>query len=312
MDYARAEYGLTITQAMLAMFGIGATLSVGDFMRVARRPRPIALTAGLQFVAAPLVVVLAAWVFDLSAGIALGLVLVASMPGGAYSNIICYLGRGNVPLSVSLTAVSTALCLLATPIVLRVFAAGFLPVDFVMPVRGVVLEILLCLLLPILSGMALRRLAPRHYGRISLWSIRASLLLLSIIVLGALAAGRVDPGQYRWTELFVLLAFAVISFRVSNLGCRLAGLNRDDAYTVGVEVLVRNGNLALVTKAVLFPAVAGQADLLGDSVLFVILVYSGLVFAVSAPATIVRHRARRAAELPAHSEGLPPKRERAA
>ena len=137
----RHEWWFAATQLALAMFGMGATLRLDDFVAVFREPKAFIVGFVIQVVGIPLVALATNAVLQPSPGIAFGLILVAAMPGGAMSNAVTYFARSNVPLSIALTAVVTLSCMLTTPIVLRLLASEFVPLDFSMPVGAIALDI---------------------------------------------------------------------------------------------------------------------------------------------------------------------------
>ena len=140
LDYASCEYYLAATQLVLATLGMGVSLKVTDFGQLLRAPKAIALVLAAQLFLAPLMVMALASGLSLPPGIVPGMVLMMAMPVGALANIFCYLGRGNMPLAVSATAISTLGCLITAAAVVRCFGSAHFPVEFSMPVGRVVLE----------------------------------------------------------------------------------------------------------------------------------------------------------------------------
>ncbi len=112
------------TQLVLAMLGMGATSTLQQFRDVLRAPGNIALVLALQFLVMPLLAVAFGRLTGMPSEIVIGLILLMALPSGSLSNILTFLGRGSVPLSIAATCASTALCLLATPLVLKVFAGA--------------------------------------------------------------------------------------------------------------------------------------------------------------------------------------------
>ena len=139
----------------LIMLGMGLTLEVDDFRRVLRRPAPIGLGVVLQYVVMPLMGWTVAWALDLPREFAVGLILVSCCPGGVASNVISYLALADVPLSVSMTAVSTGLSVLMTPAMTSMLASSRIDV----PAAGLLLSTVQVVILPIVSGLVLRRYA---------------------------------------------------------------------------------------------------------------------------------------------------------
>lgn len=293
--YLRHEYWFAATQLALAMLGMGATLQVRDFVAVFRQPHALALGLGIQVILVPLfawaVIVLAAP----TAGVAVGLALVAAIPGGTMSNVFTFLARGHVALSIALTAVTSFLCLVTTPIVLGLLIAQHVPGEFDMPAGKIALEITLILMLPLVIGMLVLEVFPNGAARFSRNCIRASIFVILLIVLGAASAGRIDFSQFIGSDILAVLGFTAGLAIFSWYAPRLLGLNAADSTAVNIEVTIRNSNLGLLLKASLFPAVVGVADPTGDMVLFTVLLYGGMVLPVAA-VQIYLHGRRNKAE----------------
>lgn len=275
------------------MLGMGLLLAPEDFRAVFRRPSALAVGLSLQLVAVPLIAFLLTRVLPLELGIAAGFALVASVPGGALSNLFTYLGGGNIALSISLTGVTTVASLLTTPVLLRILLAAHVSPDLEMPLERVAFEIAGVLLLPLFAGMVLCARLPQQRRRLSRWSIRASLGLVAAMVVGSAGAGRLDPTAYGWSGPLAVLVLALAFALAAELATRLAQLAAGDRLAIGIEVTLRNINLAILLKASLFPAVVGVADPIGDGMFFVALLYGGLQFAVSLLSIAAYRRRRR-------------------
>ncbi len=280
--YPQYEHALAAAQLAFAMLGMGALLAPRDFGLVFARPRALLLGLAIQLAAVPALAAGLGRALPVEAGIAAGLVLVASVPGGTMSNLVTFLGRGNVALSVSVTAVTTVGALATTPALLRLWLGSSVP-DFEMPVARVAREISLTLLLPLAAGMLFGARRPDLRDGFSRWCIRASLFCILGIALGAGGSGRLDPRDFGVWGLAAqgLLAAAVLA--TAWLGCRASGLAAPDRFALVVEATVRNTNLAVLVKALLFPAVAGRADPIGDGMLFVAVLYGGFQLLLAVP-----------------------------
>lgn len=278
--YIRYEYWFAATQLALAMFGMGATLRVRDFAAVVRSPWPIMVGTVLQIAGVPLLALLFLALFPLDPGVAIGLALCAAIPGGTMSNVFTFLGRGHVALSIALTGVTTVACLVTTPIVLGLLISQHMPANFSMPAGQVATEIALILLLPLTLGMMVLAFLPDMAPRISKVCIRGSLFIILLIVIGATGSGRVDVEKFGLYNLGVVMLFLFFLATASWLIPWLARVGRPDNTAINIEVTVRNGNLGLLIKASLFPAIAGTADPVGDNVLFTVLIYGGAALLV--------------------------------
>jgi bile acid:Na+ symporter, BASS family len=282
--FFRYEYSLAAAQLAFAMVGMGATLTVGDFGKVLRVPRGVTVGLAVQLLLIPGLAVAVSHLFALEAGLAVGLLLVAAVPGGSMSNVFTYFARGNLALSIVLTAVTTLACLVTTPIVLRLLMGRHLPAEVDMPEGQISFEIGFFLLGPLALGMLLGARLPAQRAIIARWGIRASVLCILLIAAGSIAADRVDAAGRGAGALLAMLAFAFAALQAGLWSSWLAGLPRPDRIAIGIETTIRNTNLGLLIKASLFPAVPGVDDPIANAVLFVVLLYGVFAFLVTLPA----------------------------
>jgi BASS family bile acid:Na+ symporter len=296
--YADYEYFLAASQLAFAMLGMGALLELSDFLDVFSRPRQLLLGLMLQLIVVPILALMVVSGLPLAAGVAAGLALVAAVPGGTMSNIMTHLGRGNIALSISLTAVTTVGSLLTTPLLLRLLAGTHLPPDFEMPTGRIAFEIAVVLLLPLLAGMLIGGFLPAVRDVFSKWCIRTSFAFIAAMVIGSAGGGRLDASAYGAVGPIAILVFC---FAVQLAAWGVTGVTRmavRDRVAIGIEVTIRNTNLALMVKASLFPAVTGVLDPIGDGMFFVALLYGGVALPLSViPIAIGRRSARRAGVL---------------
>ncbi len=286
--YATYEYYVSAALLVCAMFGMGNTLTPHQFLRVVRAPQGIVLIVVLQSVVAPCLAIAMSRLLGLPSGIAIGMLLVAALPGGLFSNVLTFLGRGNVALSVSATALCTLGSLVMTTLILKTFGSAQLPSDFTMPVGHILFEISFCLLLPLVVGMVIRRLFPSHHSTIANWCTKFSMVLLAVIIVGAMSAGRIQVSSYDWRSLIALAIYPILLLWVAYAIGLICKLKRADLLTVGIETVVRNSHLGVLLKASLFPVEKGQ--FLGDAVLFVILFYGGMSLVIGGVEVIVMKR----------------------
>lgn len=288
INYADYEYVIAAAQLVLAMLGMGAALQIADFRAIARWPFGVILALFLQYAVCPLLALVVVRVLPMPPGIAVGLFLAAALPSGTLSNIYTYLGRGNLALSITATTVSTLICLVVTPLILRALAAAYLPADFQMPTSKILTDIVRCLLVPLAAGMIIGNRWPKVRHSMTTWCIRGSLVFLALLVVGSLTSGRINIFAYGWAVPGVLVLICALLAGPLQLAVKACGLNADDAFTIAIEVTMRNGNLGIFLKASIFPAVAGVMDPIGDAVLFVILFYGGCTLIVAALPVLFR------------------------
>ncbi len=290
-DYARYEYPLASAQLVLAMLGMGALLAPRDFMLEVKAPRALLSGLGFQWLAVPAIALALASLLPIPVGIAAGLIVIATVPGGTLSNILTYFGRGNIALSISLTAITTVAALVVTPLLLKLLISQHLPPDFDMPASSILNEILLILLLPLALGMVLRRTASIALsGLFSRWAIRLSLGMIVLMAIGAGGSGRLDPQSYGMMGILALVVFCLSVQLGGLLLSRLMQLSKRDTLAIVVEVSFRNISLAVAIKALIFPAQDGVSDPIGDAIFFSALLYGGVSLFMSLIPVFVHRR----------------------
>lgn len=274
--YLQYEYWFATFQLVLAMLGMGATLSVRDFSDVMREPKAVSLGLIIQIVMVPLIAFLFLQGLGVEGGVAVGIALIASIPGGTTSNIFTFFARGNSALSISITGLTTLACLVTTPVILTLLVSDNLPADFSMPAGQIMIEISLALLLPLALGMMYLQFYPASAAIVSKWCIRASLLVIVLIVIGSLSAGRLDFEAFGMENIQLVLLFTLVLMATSWFSPRLFRLSRADSTAIEFEVIVRNINVGILLKASLFPASVVATAKLGDTVMFALLFYGSL------------------------------------
>jgi BASS family bile acid:Na+ symporter len=281
-SYASYEYAVASAQLFLAMLGMGALLTAKDFLLEAQNPKGLIVGFACQWLMVPLIAVGLGFWLHLPAGIAVGLVLLASVPGGTLSNILTLFGRGNIALSIALTSITTVAALVATPLLLQLMAAQYLPADFSMPSGRIALDIFFALILPLSIGMLVQhRFSAAFSNSFSKLSIRLSLALIILMIVGAGGSGRLDPELYGSVGIFSIVALCVFAQIGAFLLCQISGVKSQDSLAVVIEASFRNVSLAVAVKAVVFPATAGELDPVGDAVLFAIMFFGGVSMVLS-------------------------------
>ena len=274
--YVQYEYWFAASQLILAMLGMGATLTGKDFRDVVREPLAVTVGTAIQVVMVPLTAFLFLRLLGVHGGVAVGIALIAAIPGGTVSNIFTFFARGNSALSISITAITTLACLISTPLILSLLISDYLPADFTMPKAQIVREIALTLLLPLAIGMTYLYLYPASAPTLSKWSIRGSLLGILLIIVGSAAAGRLDVEAFGNDNILLIILFTVSLSVMGYLVPRVMRLSRPDSKAIEFEVIVRNVNLGVLIKASIFPAAVSETAKLGDMVLFSLLLYGAL------------------------------------
>ena len=288
--YIEYEYWFAAVQLVLAMLGMGATQTVEDFRDVMREPRSVTIGTLIQLLLVPLIAFVFIQVAGLSGGVAVGVALIAAIPGGTTSNIFTFMARGNAPLSISITGITTLACVLTTPLILSLLITQYLPADFSMPTGQIITEIALTLLLPLTIGMLILRFLPTYAGGISKWSIRASLLTIVFIVVGSSSAGRLDVDAFGHNNMLLVVLLIVLLAVITWGASHLLRLSRADATAIQMEVVVRNVNLGVLLIASMFPVIKGEDNQLGGMALFTVLLYGAVQMLLAILVIALRRR----------------------
>lgn len=233
-----------------SMLGMGLTLSVDDFRRIGQMPGCVALGFCAQYMLMPLCGWLVARLLKLEPGLAVGIILVSSCPGGMASNMICYLARANVALSVVLTLFSTMLAFFFTPFWTKMLAGQYVPVD----VWGLCLSALQLTVAPVVLGVLIRWKLPRVADGIGTCGPTIAVLAFVGVTGGIVAASATAIA-----ENFGRLAVAAVLLHVFGFSfgyglSRLLRFPESVARTVSIEVGMQNGGMAASLARQHFPA----------------------------------------------------------
>jgi bile acid:Na+ symporter, BASS family len=224
------------------MLGMGLTLEVEDFRRVLVAPRPILLGVLLQYTIMPALGWMFAELFQLPPLLAVGLILVACCPGGTASNVIAYLARGDVPLSVTMTTLSTFAAVAMTPLLTTLLAGSRVEVN----AWGLFWSAVQVIVLPVALGLAARRFAPGTVRRVLPAAPLLAVIFIVLIVSSIVGAGRdriLGSGLQLIGAVFSLHA---CGFLLGYLVTRLTARDEITARTISIEVGMQNSGLGAV------------------------------------------------------------------
>ncbi len=234
------------------MFGMGLTLTGPDFALVLKRPLPVFIGVVAQFVIMPLVAVLLVAVFQLPPNLAVGVILVGCAPGGTSSNVISYLAKGDVALSVTMTSISTLLAPILTPLLTLWLAGEYLPV----PATEMAVSIVTMVLIPVLGGILVRLALRRVIDQ-----ILPVLPWVSVIGIALVVAGVVSNSAEKLVEAgFLVLAVVILHNALGYLLGYTAGKvfrqSERAARTTAIEVGMQNSGLAATLAATYFEPIS--------------------------------------------------------
>jgi len=235
----------------IVMLGMGLSLAPDDFRRITRYPKAVAVGMVCQLLLLPLIGTLITLVVPMQPEIAVGLIVVAICPGGPSSNLVTYLARGDVALSVTLTAVSSIITVFTIPLFTNLALQYFLGKSsaIALPIGPTMLQILLITLLPIAIGMAIRHQFPDTACRLEKQMSRLSIGLLAlIIVLLLIKEGSKLPGFLVQVGVGALL-LNFLATLAGLLAAKLFRLPLAQQICIAIEVSIQNGTLAIAITA---------------------------------------------------------------
>ncbi|HEV2150002.1 MAG TPA: bile acid:sodium symporter family protein [Longimicrobiaceae bacterium] len=279
------------------MMGIGLTLTAGDFHREARQPRGVIVGTLAQLLMMPALGFAIAALLRLPPAIAVGLVIVAACPGGSTSNLVAYLARANVALSIVLTVLASVAAIATLPLYVNL-ALAWQPagaeVAVRMPVGQTVALLVGIILVPVGIGMMVRRRAPERAA-----SLEKAVSLFGGVVLVLLIAAIVHSVRDRFWELIATAGPAAILLNLGGiaagwLAAAAAGLSAADRLTAGIELGVKNSTIGMLVAI----TVIGSDTMAVPSAVYGLLMYaSAFALVAYGQRTLAPLEARRARTL---------------
>ena len=224
---------------MTAMFCMGITLKVEDFKVLFTRPKDIAIGTIAQFTIMPLLAFLLSLAFRLPPELAIGVILVGTCPGGISSNVITYLAKGDVPLSVGMTSVSTILAPLATPLLTLLYAGEKIDVNAV----SMFISILQVVILPIVLGFIINKFFHKFVEH-----FKDVLPLISVVAVVAIVAAVVSANsqilmQVGHLVVIVIIIHNTLGYMLGYFLGKVCKFNNAKCKTISIEVGMQNAGL---------------------------------------------------------------------
>ena len=230
----------------LVMFGLGLSLTVGDFTRLLHHPRAVVLALVLQVLVLPAACYALIVLLGVAPLYAVGLMLLAASPGGVSANLFSHLFGGNVAMNISLTAINTVLSIISLPLITNWAINTFAHTGQVVPLQfGKVVEVIVIVLVPMVLGMWVHRRAPSFSAR-----MEKPMKTFSAVVLAAFALIAMAKEWSALVESFAGIGPAVLLFNAISLASgyylsRAAGLDKSMATAISFEIGIHNSTLAI-------------------------------------------------------------------
>ncbi|CAN5874564.1 bile acid:sodium symporter family protein [soil metagenome] len=231
---------LIVPLLQVIMFGVGTAMSLRDFAGVVKMPKPVFIGLICQFSIMPLVGFTLAGLFQFPAEIAAGIILIGCAPSGLASNVMTYLSKGNLALSITLTAVATLLAPIATPFLMKMLAGQYVAVD---PL-AMMWDIVKMVILPIAGGLVFNRLFRGRAKWLDVAMPLVSMIGIAFIITIITAAGRDSLLTIGLALIGAMFIHNLTGYFLGYWLCRLIRMDERSCRTIAIEVGMQNGGLA--------------------------------------------------------------------
>ena len=237
----------------IIMFGMGMGLVTGDFKRVLKFPKAMAVGLLNQLVLLPLIGFGLAVAFGLEPIMAVGLMLLAACPGGVTSNLITHVSNGDTALSITLTAVNSFVTVVTIPLIVAFSLGHFMSESHTIevPVVKMILQVVAITIVPVSLGMLVRHFKPDFADKMDRPSRIASTVIFVVIVIGLIAANTDLLKKHFWSLSGVTLALNATTMLVGFVIAKIAKLDLPQAIAITIESGIQNGTLAIVIATTL-------------------------------------------------------------
>lgn len=234
----------------VVMLGMGMTLKISDFKVVFTRPKAVVTGILSQFIIMPLLAFALVKIFNLPADLAVGVILVGCCPGGTSSNVMTYLSRGDVALSVGMTACTTVMAPIVTPALVLLLAGQAIDVSFV----SMFLSIVKVVLVPIAAGFLINYSLPKFARACEKVLPLVSVIGITLIIMSVVSANAARLLQTAWLVIAVVILHNLLGYTLGFLVGRILGLTHAQMRTLSIEVGMQNSGLAVSLATTHFAA----------------------------------------------------------
>ena len=234
--------GINILNLLLSLvlFTMGTTLKADNFIRVFKRPKEIAIGISAQYIIMPLLALSLASLFNLDAALTVGLVLVGTVPGGTASDVITFLAKGDLALSVSLTAVSTIISPILTPLITLILIGNqisFNPTEMFISIIEIVI-------IPIVLGLLLNYKFPDFCEKLKDYLPALSSIVICLIIAGIFGANKQAIFSSSMIIILVVILQYCLAMLIGFVIGYLSGMDRKQIITIAIELAFQNSGLS--------------------------------------------------------------------
>ena len=263
------------------MFALGLGLTGNDFLRVVKQPRDFFVGAFSQIILLPIIAFILVKVWPIAPELAIGVMIIAAAPGGVTSNILTSFAKGDVALSISLTAIISLLCVITIPFIVLT-SVGFLADSNItqnISLISMSRDMFLIVTVPVILGMLIKRFVSGIASKFEPIAKKVSIVLFVLVLLGAIAAERENVISYFAQAGLITLVLNVIMMVVAFYLAQLLGSGAEQKKCITIECRLQNGTLAIFVETSIFgggmyviPAATYSLIMFATSLIFVYLV----------------------------------------
>jgi len=246
--------GFNILNILLGviLFGMGTTLQVSSFVNVFKRPKEVLIGISIQYIVMPLLALMLASIFSLDAALTIGVILVGTVPGGTASDVITFLSRGDLALSVSLTAISTVISPILTPLITLLLIGNritFNPMSMFISIVQIVI-------IPIVLGLLINYKFPNFAQKLKEILPAVSSIVICLIIGGVLGVNKEAIISTSWIIILVVILQFSLAILLGLGVSYLSGMKSKQSITVAIELAFQNSGLSTSLAKTHFPDLA--------------------------------------------------------
>jgi len=263
------------------MFSLGLGLTKDDFLRVAKQPRDFFVGAFSQILILPIVAFVLVKTWSISPELAIGVMIIAAAPGGATSNILTSFAKGDVALSISLTAIISLLCVITIPIIIVISLKTLMGTSITqeLSITNIAIKMFLIVTIPVVLGMLFRNFFTESAITFESISKKISIILFILVLIGAIISERQNIVSYFSQAGLITLNLNILMMIIAYYLARLFGTGNKQKRTITIECGLQNGTLAIVVATTMFggglyliPAATYSLIMFATSLIFVYIV----------------------------------------
>jgi len=259
------------------MFALGLGLTGEDFLRVARQPRDFFVGAFSQIILLPIIAFILVKTWPIAPELAIGVMIIAAAPGGVTSNLLTYFAKGDVALSISLTAIISLLCVVTIPFIVLTSIGLLADTSITQDISllSMARDMFLIVTVPVILGMLFRKFIPTAATRFESMAKKISMVLFVLVLLGAIAAEKENIVSYFAQAGLITLLLNVIMMVVAFFIAQLLGSGNEQKKCITIECGLQNGTLAIFVATSIF---GGGAYVIPAATYSLIMFFTSLIF----------------------------------